>query len=130
LAGTRSSSSAQSHPAYSRDDTLRSVDSYLKTVAALDKLWQEKNSVVVMTAMSMLYRSTHQGYETDITAFAAAMRIPRTSAHRMLNEWERKKYVKLDRKGRKTSIHLTPLTLERLVAFFERRDTAFSAAAD
>lgn len=80
-----------------------------------------------MTAMAMLYRSTHQGYETDITAFAAAMNLPRTSAHRMLHGWEKKHYVRLERKGRKTTIHPTEQTLDKLASFFDDYAGLFDA---
>jgi len=126
LAATHSSHSASAHTAFSRDDTFNSAETYLRIVASLEKLWAEKNGLQVMTAMTMLFRSARQGYETDITAFAAAMNIPRTSAHRMLNAWARKNYVVLERKGRKTIIHPTALTLDRLVKFFDDHATFFN----
>ncbi|WNJ98357.1 hypothetical protein L2D14_10780 [Thalassospiraceae bacterium LMO-JJ14] len=120
-----SGSQSSPHAAYSNDDMLKPAEAYLKTISSLNRLWAEKNGVVVMTAMTMLYRSARQGYETDITAFAAAMSLPRTSAHRMLHDWEKKEYVRLERKGRKTTIHLTEQTLEKLMTFFNNPASIF-----
>jgi|GEM_PF-2906834 len=128
LADPHSSQTASAHTAFNRDDTYNSAETYLKIVASLERLWSEKNGLQIMTAMTMLFRSARQGYETDITAFAAAMNIPRTSAHRMLNAWARKDYVVLERKGRKTIIHLTALTLDRLVDYFDDHAVIFNTA--
>ncbi|MEX0693046.1 MAG: hypothetical protein WD075_01250 [Rhodospirillales bacterium] len=116
---TQSGSHPLTHVAFTREDTYYSAQAYLKLVSLIEKLWPERNSNVVMIAMTLLYRSQKQGYETDISALSAALKIPRTSAHRLLNRWEEKKYVKLERRGRKTIVHLTAKSLDRLVEFYD-----------
>lgn len=107
------------HPAYSRADILDATAKFTRFTNMMNRLWPGKNSCFVLQAMTALYSSKRQGYELDVSAFAATMDIPRTSAHRMLNSWHRKKYITLERTGRKTLVHLTPSTLERLVTFYE-----------
>lgn len=107
------------HPAYSRDDILAATAQFTRITTMINRLWPGKNSCFILQAMTALYSSKRQGYDLDVSAFAATMDIPRTSAHRMLNAWHRKKYVKLERTGRKTLVHLTPLSLDRLVTFYE-----------
>ncbi len=120
MAVTQSGSHSLNHAAFTRDDIYCSAQVYLKLVSLIEKLWPERNGNVVMTAMTILYRSRKQGYETDISALSAALKIPRTSAHRLLNSWEEKKYVKLEKRGRKTIIHLTAQSLDRLVVFYDQ----------
>ena len=72
-----------------------------------------------MTTIAIMFRSQKQGYDIDISAFSAALNIPRTSAHRLLQDWERQKVLTLKKEGRKTAIHLTTGSLDRLVSFLE-----------
>ena len=48
-----------------------------------------------MTTIVILFRSQKQGYDIDILAFAAALDVSRTSAHRLLQDWQREEVVTL-----------------------------------
>lgn len=106
------------HPIKSRADISKSADELLERVNLIHRLWPCANATDILIGCTFVYHSNQQGYEIDISAFAAAMRMPRTSAHRMLNNWKNDDIVSLNRKGRKTIIQLTITTMDRLETFF------------
>ncbi len=108
-----------SHRAFERDDIFHSAETMLGIVAKIDQVFPDQKSYHLMTAIAILFRSQKQGYDIDISAFSAALNIPRTSAHRLLQDWERQNVITLKKDGRKTTVHLTAGSLDRLVKFLD-----------
>ncbi len=107
------------HRAFERDDIFDSAEAMLGIVSQIDRIFVDQKSYHLMTTIAILFRSQKQGYDIDISAFAAALNVPRTSAHRLLQDWERQKVLTLKKEGRKTTIHLTSGSLDRLVNFLD-----------
>ena len=94
--------------------SIKSLDRFIKRV---DKAWPEANGWRVLQGMTALYIAKSEGYLLDISAYSAAVNIPRTTAHRALNEWQTNGLVVLERIGRKTIVHMTDQSLRRLESF-------------
>lgn len=107
------------HRAFERDDIFHSAEAMLGIVSQIDQIFVDQKSYHLMTTIAILFRSQKQGYDIDISAFAAALNVPRTSAHRLLQDWQREKVLTLKKDGRKTTIHLTAGSLDRLVNFLD-----------
>lgn len=107
------------HRAFKRDDIFHSAEAMLGIVSQIDQIFTDQKSYHLMTTIAILFRSQKQGYDIDISAFAAALDVPRTSAHRLLQDWQRQNVLTLKKDGRKTTIHLTAGSLDRLVDFLD-----------
>lgn len=94
--------------------SVKALDHFLKRV---DKTWPEDNGWRVLQGMTALYMAQVEGYQLDISAYSAAVNIPRTTAHRALYEWQSAGLVVLERIGRKTIVHMTDFSRQRLERF-------------
>ncbi len=107
------------HRAFKRDDIFHSAEAMLGIVSQIDQIFTDQKSYHLMITIAILFRSQKQGYNINISVFAAALDVPRTSAHRLLQDWQRHNVLTLKKDGRKTTIHLTPGSLDRLVDFLD-----------
>ena len=96
------------------DVSVKSLDRFIKRV---DKAWPETNGWRMLQGMTVLYVAKTEGYVLDISAYSAAVNVPRTTAHRALNEWQNDGLVVLERIGRKTNVHMTDQSRLRLEKF-------------
>jgi DNA-binding IclR family transcriptional regulator len=67
----------------------------LGIVSQIDQIFDDQKSYHLMTTIVILFHSQKQGCDIDISAFAAALDVPRTSANRLLQDWQREKIVTL-----------------------------------
>jgi DNA-binding IclR family transcriptional regulator len=91
----------------------------LGIVSQIDQIFDDQKSYHLMTTIVILFHSQKQGCDIDISAFAAALDVPRTSANRLLQDWQREKIVTLKKNGRKTKTYLTVGLLDRFVNFLD-----------
>ena len=83
------------------------------------KIWVDIDADIATRAAVEMARAQMDEILLDVSSFAIALGMPRTSAFRMLSIWEAKGYCLLDKKPNKTYVLPTKKMVNCGVRYFE-----------
>jgi DNA-binding IclR family transcriptional regulator len=98
---------------------LKSLESLHTFNERAKVIWTEINPQLAARAAVAMLRASRDGLDIDVSSFSAMMGIPRSSAHRMLTEWESLGYCQLNSDGNRTLVIASALMIKKASEFIE-----------
>ena len=86
------------------DDILRLAESINLALAKAKSAWPDIDHRIALHASVVMAQARRDGVKLDISSFAVSVGLSRSTASRMLRDWERRGYCRLDRGGNRTVI--------------------------
>ena len=84
-----------------------------------EAVWAEIDSQLAARASIAMLRASRDGLDIDVSSFSAMLRIPRSSGHRLLTEWEDLGYCQLNTNGNRTLVTASELMMHKASEFIE-----------
>lgn len=83
------------------------------------RLWPDIAPDLASKAAIAMLRASRDGLNIDVSSFAAMVDLPRSSAHRLLTEWQVLGYCTLNPVGNRTYVVATPMMIEKSARYID-----------
>ena len=101
------------------DDLLRVIDFLHAANEKAKKAWHDIDHILAARAAVGIARARRDNHVVDITSFAVIMEMPRTTALRLLREWESHGYFELEVTAKNTFVYGTQKNIDVSVQYFD-----------
>lgn len=100
-------------------DVLRIAERLHASNLHAARLWQDISPDLACKAAIAMIRASRDDLNIDISSFAAMVDLPRSSAHRLLTEWQALGYCTLNPVGNRTYVVATPVMIEKSARYID-----------
>jgi hypothetical protein len=83
------------------------------------KAWHDIDHILAARAAVGIGRATRDSHVINITSFAVIMDMPRTTALRLVKEWEKQGYFELEVTAKNTFVYGTQKMIDASVQYFD-----------
>ena len=104
---------------YGERDILRIAEVLHASRARAARLWPDISPDLASKAAIAMLRASRDGLNIDISSFAAMVDLPRSSAHRLLTEWQALGYCTLNPVGNRTYVVATPVMIKKSAQYID-----------